>query len=543
MIATIVTNLGSFTLDIDHYLKEWTSYLISLGGVFSGGVWTLQIKHLDLVKGAITKNGWEYTETSITPDVHKIELTFDNMKLPPRDYQKVSATLMANSDSFGLFDDCGLGKTISSLAALNELPTENVLVVAEIKSLHQWESEIDKFLFDKTTQIIRGTPAVRKKLWAGDYDLYITNYHTLLKDFKHMDRDWDLIVYDEASRYMRNRNTKLAGCGRSLKSKKKWVLTGSPIENNLADIFSLYEIMDETILGNWKTFEKEHIKYKDIIVGRYFNGSKMVNRIVKKINGYRNQEKVKKDISPFFIRRTERDVKGEIPALIEQDIFLEMNPKQQEIYQMIVKEIEDIAKNNKIQITSLGQLIKLRRVCDSSHLVDPNTDDSCKFDEIEKLLYENRHRKIIIFSQWTDPLFLLSKNLENYSVITGDGSKFGKHYVEEEIDKFMNGPNNILLSSDAGSRSLNLQKASMIINLDLPWNPQTIKQRIGRIRRIGSEHHSVLVYNLFCKGTIEENLIPLLRYKLKLAEDMIDRNVYNQYKNISVEQFLGGIFR
>jgi len=538
MKAEITTNGAVFHLKVDYYMKEWTSFLKSLGATFNSGVWTIQIKHLSLIEAKIQQNNWSCLTQDITPGVQSIELSFNKMNLPPRDYQKVAANLMANNSSFGLFDDCGLGKTISTLSAIQGMGTKDNLIVAEIKSLHQWESEIEKFLGGKTSVVVRGTPKEREVKWGGNYDFHITNYHTLINDFKYVDKKWDTITFDEASRYMRNRETKISSRGRELKSDYKWVLTGSPIENYLADIFSLYEVMNPSILGDWKNFEKNYIRYKEIVVGK--KGNHLIK--VKKIIGYRDQDEVKRHISPYFIRRTEEDVKGELPDLIEQDIKLELKPEQRIIYDLVTKEIEKIAEDTGIQITSLGQLTKLRRVCDSSTLVDPDTKDSCKFDEILKLLYENNHRKVIIFSQWTEPLQLLSKDIDGYSVITG-GSRFGKRDTETEIEKFMNGPNNILLSSDAGSRSLNLQKASMIINLDLPWNPQTIKQRIGRIRRIGSEHSSVLVYNLLCKNTIEEGIVPLLRSKLKLAEDIIDKNIYNTYKDMDIEKYLRSVFK
>lgn len=544
MRAEITINGAVFYLTVDYYLKEWTDFLKSIGATHNQGVWTIQIKHLELVEAAIQRMKWSCFTNDITPVVEDIEINFDRMKLPPREYQKVSATLMASNKCFGLFDDCGLGKTISSLAAIDSLGTKNNLVLAEIKSLHQWESEIGKFLDNKTSVVVRGTKPQRRKLWDKDVDFHITNYHIIRNDLDLInDKKWDVVVFDEASRYMRNRDTKLAYCGRSLKGDKKWVLTGSPIENNLADVFSLYEIMDPAILGNWENFKSNYIRYKEIVVSRYRRGNQFIDKKINKIIGYRDQDEVKRMISPYFIRRTEEDVKGELPELIEQDINLDLKPKQHKLYEDIKEEMkkkiaELTREGEKINIISFGDMTKLRRLCDHSLLVDKEINESCKFDEIHHLLYENQHRKIIIFSQWTDPLFLLSKELENYSVITGDGSSFGKRNIKDEIDKFMNGSNNLLLSSDAGARSLNLQKASMIINLDLPWNPQTIKQRIGRIRRMGSEHHSVLVYNLLCKGTIEESIVPLLRKKLKLAEEMIDKNAYNTYNSMSLERFL-----
>ena len=541
MKAIITKHQAVFTLELSWYPREWTNFLKQHGAVFKRGVWTLQIKHLEDIKSELERVTIPYKVNElVTPSFSSIP--FDNMLLPPREYQKKAATFMANNPAFGCFDDCGLGKTITALSAIRGLDTKKNLIVAEIKALDQWCSEIKRFTGLTYTKI-RGSPDERKGLWNALTPFMVVNYHLLLKDRSPFEMEWDTITFDEGSRYLRNRDTKLASCARHLNGKHKWVLTASPIENNLADIFSIYEVMDPTILGDWDDFKKKHVKTAMIPVSKYWNGREYVVKKVEKIVGYLNQEEIKRNISPYFIRRTPEEVGNELPELVVQDITLELKEPQRAVYDDLRGIVEDEAEHTD-DIINLGSLVKLRRLCDSLGLIEGNDDVSSKLDEVMAIIYENRHRKIIVFSQWTDSLALLAKRLSDYkyTVVVGSGSKH-KFDVDEDIDSFTKGDINILLSSDAGSRSLNLQASSMIINMDLPWNPQTIKQRIGRARRMGSEHQFVVVYNMIAKDTIEEGILPLLKTKLKLSDDFIDRNAYNYFKDISIEDFVKEEFK
>jgi len=543
MQAEITTRQTTFSISLNYYKREWTNFLKDHGGVFNNGVWTLQIKHLDTINSELERITIPYkVSKEVIPELKQID--FDDMLLPPRDYQKKAATFMANNPAFACLDECGLGKTVTALSAIQGLGTKKNLIVAEIKALDQWCSEIERFTGLTYTKI-RGSPDERKRLWEATTPFMVVNYHILLKDRSAYKIEWDTITFDEGSRYLRNRDTKLASCARHLNGKYKWVLTASPIENNLADIFSIYEIMDPTILGDWNAFKKKHIRTAMIPVSKYWNGHRYVTKKVEKIVGYKRQDEVKRLISPYFIRRTPEDVGNELPDLVVQDIKLELTTAQRDAYEALRGNVERDAQDTN-DIINLGSLIKLRRLCDSLNLVDETKHSSSKFDELLEIIYENKHRKIIIFSQWTDSLAelgrILTKEGYKYTYIVGSGSVH-KFDNKSDVTGYKKGDTNILLSSDAGSRSLNLQESSVIINLDLPWNPQTIKQRIGRARRMGSEHDFVIVYNLIAKDTIEEGILPILRAKLKLSDDFIDKNVYNYYKSISVEQFLKEEFK
>jgi SNF2 family DNA or RNA helicase len=552
MNAKIIERGSSFLLQYDYFKKDWTRFLIDRGAVYNvhSEMWTVRMKHLDEVIDRLKDMGTTIQTNKEVSEKDNITIdeTLDKMKVELRDYQRISATLMANKKAFGLFDDCGLGKTPSTIGASIGIMDDGdrILVVAEIRALEQWKSEIYRFSGIEST-VIRGTKKKRSKLWkeSEEHPFTIINYHLLQNDWNMVGNvHWKVIVFDEASRYLRNRTTKMASFCRQIDAEYKWALTASPLENNLGDVFSIYEILDENILGEWFTFQRRYIQTKDVVIGRYKTKNGWVNKTITKVIGYKHQEEVKEKISEHFLRRTVDDVQGELPEVIRQTIWVELTRHQRAIYDELEGIVKKKAEMEVGDIAGLGEMIRMRRVCDSLALSGDCDDDvSSKFDELMSIIYENRHRKIIIFSQWTDPLFLLEKRFDDvgyeYSRIYGKKQKID---YEDEIRRFKE-RTNILLSSDAGSRSLNLQVASIIINLDMPWNPQTIKQRIGRAVRIGSIHSTVVVYDMVCKDTIEEAIIPVLNKKLKAMENFIDNNVYNLDTVQSITTWLNSKYR
>jgi len=532
MIAKITVDKNTFILEYPYYKKEWTDYLIEIGGYFSDGTWTIPIGKLAEIKSRIPDDIEE--QSNIVDDDIDISTLDTEWPGPPlRDYQKMGSYLLATHRLFGLFDGCGLGKTIETIGAMVLLDKPINLIVSEKKALQQWQDEILRFSGNQSI-IVHGTK--RKRLWkeAEDHRFIITNYHSIIRDYDYVKNfDIDVVVFDEGSRYMRNRETKMAKMGRRIKSTYKWVLTGSPIENNLADLYSIYEVMDPTILGDWNTFKKRHIRYKRIRLNKW--------KSIDKIVGYNEVDVVKKKVAPHFIRRTAEEVGKELPDIVHQTIMVELSDLQGKLYKDTNKSVRERAEKTNQRLSNLGELIKLRRICDSSQLGGSEKDESTKLDEIASMIHENSDRKVIVFSQWTDPLQLLIDRLEvPYAVGTGNMEEFGRKDHATEVELFNNDVN-VMIASDAMSRSVNLQAASIVINMDLPWNPQTIYQRIHRARRIGSEHNTVFVYDFICKDTIEETMLPVLQYKENLGKDMIDENIHNDYGDI--EEYLNRIYR
>lgn len=527
--AKIIIDNNTFVLQFDHYKRNWTDYLKEIGGYFLDSQWTIPIGKLDDVRSKISSMGISIEEIILKTDIPDIDITRLDTEWPGdklRDYQKMGAYLLATHKAFGMFDDCGLGKTIETIAASWLLRKGRTLVVAEKKALDQWRDEIKRFIGEDAI-IIHGNKRDWKK--ASDYKYVITNYHSIIRDYNDVkELKIDIAVFDEGSRYMRNRNTKMAKMGRNLSADYKWVLTGSPIENYLSDLYSIYEIMDYNILGAWENYKRNHIIYKQIRVGKWTR--------VDKIVGYKRTDIVQDKIAPYYIRRTAEEVGKELPEIVYQTMKIELSPLQKHYYDIINDEIKEESKRTNKSIKSFGSLIKLRRICDSSALAEDGIEDqSSKLDEIASMIAENSHRKILLFSQWTDPLELLIKRIDcEYTMGIG-----GVKDHNSEIERFNNDVN-LMIASDAMSRSVNLQKASMVINMDLPWNPQTIHQRIHRARRIGSLHSTVFVYDFVCQDTIEEAMLPILKKKIMLGEKLIDENKFNEN---DIERQLENMYR
>jgi SNF2 family DNA or RNA helicase len=319
-------------------------------------------------------------------------------------------------------------------------------------------------------------------------------------------------------------------------------LTGTPIENNLVDLYSIFRFLNPDLFKTYSMFEKEHIIYimKKMKTFRKIRG-KFERRDVefKHIVGYKNVPELKKKIAPFYVRRTDEDTDDvELPQMVSENFIIPMHEKQLKMYKDLKKKVLD--SDHKSLDTSR---IKLLRLCDHSAMIDPETNYSNKIEALMNLIHDNFHRKIIVFSQWADMIKLIHQSLNgiSHSVVVGTGSKSKFDFKindQEQFDKFK-GMTNILIATDAISRSQDFPHASVVINVDLPWNPATIRQRIMRIRRLSSQHKTVFTFNLVSEGTIEETVLPVLEAKMQLAKDVIDDNEFIEDHSFDLLKMLG----
>jgi len=429
-----------------------------------------------------------------------------------------------------LADDMGLGKTVQAIAAaalLKQLrDIEHVLIVCPASLKHQWAREIRRFT-SLSVQIIEGNPIHRRDLYRDPQFFNIMNYELVHYDEKELTRrEFDLIILDEAQR-IKNWRTKTADRIKRLRSPYAFVLTGTPLENRLDELYSIFQFIDPTILGPLWRFNERYYETEQRPSGSY------------KVLGHKNLDELRRRIGPYVLRRVREEVLLDLPERIDSNFFVEMTGPQWDAYYEYEQRVAQLmARAKRRPLTPeehnilLGSLVKMRLICNALALHDPEIKPqdrektSPKLRELREILGEevasNGH-KAILFSQWTRMLDLTEPALEKLNLgwvkLTGDVPTKKRGAL---IEQFFEDPQcKVFLSSDAGGVGLNLQAASMVINLDLPWNPAVLAQRVARAHRHG-QPHTVNVVNLIARGTIEERMLDTLAAKRAVFDAALD---------------------
>jgi SNF2 family DNA or RNA helicase len=447
------------------------------------------------------------------------------------EYQRQGALFAARAGRCLIGDEMGLGKTIQALAAVEimarHLGVARVLIVCPTSLKHQWEREIGRFT-ERNACVINGLRVRREGLFATESFFKITNYDTV-----HADLDlisgWapDLVILDEAQR-IKNWNTRAARTVKRVLSPYAIVLTGTPLENRLQELVSIVDYVDRHRLGPTYRFLANH---------------QIVDEFGKVI-GYRDLDSIGRTLAPVLIRRQKSQVLSQLPERLDKNFFVEMTPEQRRHHdenKEIVARIVQKWRRHKFlseadQRRLLIALQNMRMSCNSTYLLDQNTDFGYKADEAATLLDELAERpetKVVIFSQWVRTHELLERRLKgrDFGHVLFHGGVPGQQR-KGLIDRFREDPGcRAFLSTDAGGVGLNLQHASVVVNMDLPWNPAVLEQRIGRVHRLGQKQ-PVQVVNFVAKGTIEEGMLEVLRFKKSLFTGALDGG--------EKEVFLGG---
>lgn len=447
--------------------------------------------------------------------------SLDLLSTPLYPYQQQGAMHLAFGRRALLADDMGLGKTVQAIAAsslLHQLrDIQRVLVVCPASLKHQWAREIRRFT-SFSAAIIEGNLKARRDQYHNPGFFNIINYELVLRDEDDLRRlRPDLIILDEAQR-IKNWRAKIAMAVKRLRSPYAFVLTGTPLENRLDELYSIFQFIDPNILGPLWRFNQRFFQ-----VERRSSGS-------FKVLGYKNLDELRTSISPYVLRRVRDEVLEDLPDRIDNNFFVPMTDPQWKAYDEFRATVAQlIAKARRRPLTPkehqilLGALVKMRLICNALALHDPDLSPkerertSPKLQELADILDDevasNGH-KAILFSQWTNMLHLTYPVLERLNLghvtLSGDvpTPKRG-----ELIERFFNDDKcKVFLSTDAGGVGLNLQAASLVVNLDLPWNPAVLDQRIARAHRHG-QPHTVNVINLVARGTIEERMLDTLAAK------------------------------
>lgn len=436
-------------------------------------------------------------------------------------YQETGALHLAFGRRAMLADDMGLGKTVQAIAACSLLhqlrDIQRVLVISPASLKHQWAREIRRFTSFPVT-IIEGPLKKRRELYRQPAFFNIVNYELVRRDLEEFERlNPDVIILDEAQR-IKNWRTKTADAVKRLRSRYAFVLTGTPLENRLDELYSVFQFLDPKILGPLWRFNQLYFQVQRRPSGSY------------KVLGYKNLDELRHRIGPYVLRRTRDEVLHDLPERIDSNFFVEMTDRQWNAYEGFQQTVARlIATARRRPLTPkehqilLGSLVKMRIICNALALHDPDLSPkerertAPKLRELKHILDDevasNGH-KAIVFSQWTGMLELTEPVLGRLSLghvkLTGDvpTPKRG-----ELIERFFEDDDcRVFLSTDAGGVGLNLQAASLVINLDLPWNPAVLEQRIARAHRHG-QPRTVNVINLIAQGTIEERMLDTLAAK------------------------------
>jgi superfamily II DNA or RNA helicase len=447
------------------------------------------------------------------------------LKVPLYPYQAEGALFAVRVGRVLIGDDMGLGKTVQAIAATEILArhfgVSKVLVICPASLKYQWQSEFPRFS-DRpgatAGRVIGGGRAQRQKDYAADDFLKITNYEKLNPDLDLI-AAWapDLIIVDEAQR-VKNWNTIAARALKRIDSPYAIVLTGTPLENKLEELISVVQFVDQHRLGpTWRLLHEHQVKDES---GR--------------VTGYTGLEKIGQTLAPVMIRRRKSEVLRQLPARMDQNLLVPMTELQmvyhQENADIVTRIVQRWRKTKFLSETDQRRLTcalqNMRMSCNSTYLLDHESDHGVKADELAAIfsdLFADPGSKAVVFSQWTRTHDIVIRRLEARGF--GYVSFHGGVPSEKRpalIERFRNDPDcRVFLSTDAGSTGLNLQHASTLVNMDLPWNPAVLEQRIARIHRMG-QVHPVRVINFVAKGTIEEGMLSVLAFKRSLAAGILD---------------------
>jgi SNF2 family DNA or RNA helicase len=436
-------------------------------------------------------------------------------------YQAQGAIFAASRGRVALADDMGLGKTVQALAAAELLRRrkgiERVLVIAPASVKYQWKTEIEKFT-DLPAQIVDGLLPRRRALYASPAFFNLTSYELVLKDVRYMhELRPDLIILDEAQR-IRNWATATARTIKQLKSRYAFVLTGTPLENKLEELFSVVEFVDGRRLGPAFRFLHEH----------------RVEDEKGHLLGYRGLDRIHDQLAPVLLRRTRAEVLKELPERTDQVFRVPLTPKQAEPYHeqsdilaALMRKWEKQGWLSEIdQKRILCCIQNMRMLCNSTFLFDKQTHHSPKLHEFCEIIRElaiEEARKVVVFSEYERMTHLAGEELRKLGI--GFVSLHGGVPSRQRgalIQKFRDDPAcKVFLSTDAGGVGLNLQAASAVVNFEPPWNPARLEQRIGRVHRLG-QSRPVHVIHMLTTDSIEERVWETLRLKKSLFASVFD---------------------
>jgi len=460
-------------------------------------------------------------------DVAAGKRTDNPVALPLYPYQKTGMAHLAFTGRALLADEMGLGKTVQAIAASELLRSfgrvNRVLIVCPASLKAEWEEQIAHFTGISAKPVF-GSRAVRLRTYAEDHLFSICNYEQVRNDVDDLNRLLvpDLVILDEAQR-IKNWPTKTAKTIKRLQSPYAFVLTGTPLENRIEELYSLVEFIDPHVFGSLFRFQRAFMEITD-------------DHEVRP----KDLDQLHRTASSVMLRRRKSDVEDALPERTEKHFFVSMTREQRARYAEVEYEVAmlvAIMKRRPLRKSEQERLQILlgcmRMICDTPYILDQECRDCPKLDELEDILDDvlgdDPEAKVIVFSEWVRMLDLVKELLDakkiGYAEHTG---KIPQQKRREQIRRFkQNADCRVFLSSESGGTGLNLQVANIVINLDLPWNPAKLEQRIARAWR-KHQTRSVRVINLVAENSIESAMLDKLAYKSALADTVLDGEAFKE---------------
>ncbi len=453
-------------------------------------------------------------------DVQQQKRSSNPLTVPLYAYQYDGMLHLAFTGRAILADEMGLGKTVQAIAAAELLRqlgrVKRVLVICPASLKTEWEEQYHFFTARKAS-LLYGLRKVRLEHYAEKPPFLVVNYEQARSDVDDINRLYmpDLTILDEAQR-IKNWPTKTAKTIKRIQSPYAFVLTGTPMENRIEELYSLAEFINPHVFGSLFRFQRE------------FMEPSADGAVIPK-----NLDELHRRISGVMLRRRKHEVEDDLPERTDKNFFVPMSPEQLKRYKDFEYQVTillNIMKQRPLRKEELDRLQILlscmRMMCDTPYIMDPECRVCPKLEELENVLDEllsDGDVKVIIFSEWVRMLSLVQDLLAEkgvgYALHVG---KIPQQKRREEINRFKQDPEcRLFLSSESGGSGLNLQAASVVINLDLPWNPAKLEQRIARAWRKNQKRH-VQVINLVSENTIEHAMLAKLAYKQNLSNAVLD---------------------
>ena len=463
----------------------------------------------------------EERRTRVLADLETGRLRLDFLKYPLFSYQTDGVLHLALNERAILADEMGLGKTVQAIGATELLArveeVERVLIVCPASLKAEWADQIAGAT-DRRFQLVYGLLPRRLERYQNPEFFTITNYEQIRSDFDHIGRMLkpDLVILDEAQR-IKNWRTKTAESVKRLQSRYAFVLTGTPLENRIDEVYSIAQYLDPGLLGPLFRFNRRYYVLDDR--GRP--------------SSLQNLDELHDRVGKVMLRRRKAEIEHDLPDRTVNNYFLPMTQVQQDRYkdyEYIVATLAAVARKRPLTESEFHRLqvalACMRMLCDTAYILDTNERGCPKLDELERVLEDllsDPSGKVIIFSEWVRMLELVGERLAASEIeFAWHTGSVPQQKRRQEILRFKEDPDcRVFLSSESGGTGLNLQAANAVVNLDLPWNPARLEQRIARAWR-KHQKRSVSVVNLVAENTIEHRMLYLLDAKQKLSDAVLD---------------------
>jgi len=460
---------------------------------------------------------WDLIFVVLQPPITLAQI--ENLFLPHSlyPYQVHGIEFLLKNNHALLADDMGTGKTVMTIVALKMLYQKarinHTLILCPPGVLHEWERHLEEWAPELVTFFVRGGQETRELIWEMKFHVYVTAYDTLARDLesgrlpKNMIEYFDVVVLDEAH-HIKNPNSRRSRAIKKLKPKIRWALTGTPIQNKLEDLASIFEFVYPRYLTPYDLYE----------------------------------ERVKQKIEPYFLRRRKSDVMPDLPPKQRQDFWLDLDPKQKVIYEQVEHDIQNEIEALGYNVTKqhiFAKIQKLKQLCNFApdKLTSPKLE--LLKEQVEDILESGN--KIIIFSQYIDEgVKKLEETFKSYGTAKIMGGQTDAVRIRE-IERFKHSKDvSILIASlKSGGEGLNLTEASYVVHFDHWWNPATMWQAEDRVHRRG-QTHGVNVFSYWMSGTIDERIYNILKRKGLLIENVVDSLSEDQIdESLSIDDLLG----